>query len=121
MSDKIRINGMRFFANHGCKNEEKEQGQYFEVDVELTGNLLKPAGSDDLSDTCDFDLVYEIIADTMTNTRYNLLEALGEEICNRLLKHYPDRQIKLILRKPNPPIKGELDSVEVELLREFIG
>jgi len=111
---------MRFFAYHGCKVEETEKGQYFMVDVELTGSLQKPGKTDDLNDTCDFDKVYRIIAETVTTTRYNLLEALGEEICRKLLKQYADKRVKLILRKPNPPQNGELDSVEVELFRESI-
>jgi len=128
---------MRFFAYHGCKAEETENGQYFEVDVELTGSLQKPGKTDDLNDTCDFDCIYRIIADTVTGTRYNLLEALGEEICSRLLKKYPDKQVKLILRKPNPPLDEKLSSrgcpqprqsglrtsptTEVEMFRESIG
>ncbi|MCF7811376.1 dihydroneopterin aldolase [bacterium] len=121
MNDKIRMNGMCFFAYHGCKEEEVEKGQYFEVDVELVGSLHKPATTDNLNDTCDFDQIYQIIADTIMNTRYNLLEALGEEICSRLLKQYPNKQVKLILRKSNPPVEGELESVEVEILRKSNG
>lgn len=108
---------MRFFAYHGCLDVEREKGQKFEVNVELTGNLQKPGKTDDLNNTYDFNTIYRIVSDTMRNTRYNLMEALGEEICGQLLKQFPGLQVKLTLRKPDPPINGSLDCVEIELIR----
>ena len=115
--DKIRLKNMRFHAFHGCKPLEKEIGQEIQVDVELALSLAEAGVSDELADACCFDDVYKLIADRVLNTRYNLLEALGEDICNSIHEIYPDTGIKLVLRKPHPPFEGELDSVEIEITR----
>ncbi|MBT6871378.1 MAG: dihydroneopterin aldolase, partial [Candidatus Marinimicrobia bacterium] len=47
--DKVRINNMKFFANHGVAPEEKSVGQNFEVDIEVSTSLKAAATSDDLS------------------------------------------------------------------------
>ncbi|NQT34981.1 dihydroneopterin aldolase [bacterium] len=116
--DKIRLKNMRFFAYHGCRSEEKTDGQFFEIDVELSCDLQKAGLSDKLEQTHSFDEIYGIVSGAVTGTRYNLLEALAEELSDRLLDKYPDSELKLVIRKPKPPIDGEIDCVEIEVIRQ---
>ena len=117
MMDAVRLKGLKFFAFHGCSETEAENGQQFEVDVELAGDL-RPAGvSDDVEKTYDFDTIYEIVKETVMGTRYNLIEALAEEISLRLLGRFPATQVTLKIRKPYPPMAGIMDGVEVEIVR----
>jgi len=116
--DAIRLKNMQFYAYHGNKPHEAENGQRFEVDVELTGNFQVAALSDDLKDTYDFDRIYQIVSEIVSCSRFNLLEALTEEICRRLLKDYPNVQVRVAVRKPHPSIAGVLDYAEVELVRK---
>ncbi len=115
--DAVRLKNMRFFAHHGCSDEEAEKGGRFEVDVELTGDFSIAGHSDDLKDACDFDRIYMEVSEAVTGTRFRLIEALAEEICRRLLKSYPEMQVRVVVRKPHPPVKGVLDSAEVEIAR----
>ena len=115
--DIVRLRNIRLFAHHGSKSAERSKGQWFEIDVELHGCLKAAAQSDDLGDTFDFDKIYEKVAGTAVNTRFNLMETLGEEICSQLKTLYPDSTVKLVIRKPDPPIDGMIDSVEIEMIR----
>ncbi len=115
--DKVRLKNVAFHAYHGCLEEEAEKGRRIEVDVELTGSLRAAGRSDDLSDTCDFQAIYRIVAEAVKAKRYNLLETLGEEICRRLLTAFPGVEVRLVLRKPSPPIEGEIECAEIELVR----
>ncbi|MDP8237969.1 MAG: dihydroneopterin aldolase [Candidatus Hatepunaea meridiana] len=115
--DKVRLKKLRFYAYHGCHKKEREQGQIIELDIELIGSLARAGVTDDISDTFDFDKILEIATETITGTKYNLLEALGEHLCRRIIVCYPDVRVKLVLRKPDPPVNGELECVEVEIVR----
>lgn len=116
-ADKIRLKNMRFHAFHGCEPDEREDGREIQVDVELSCDLSKASTTDDLNDTCDFKKIYSLVSETVLETRFSLLEALGEEICTRILNEFPGVEIKVNLRKPQPPLEGELDYVEVEIVR----
>ena len=59
--DKILLNNMKFYAYHGVLPEEQEKGQNFYIDVEIDYSTKKAGLSDNLEDTIDYSLVYEII------------------------------------------------------------
>ncbi len=115
--DVLRLNEIQVFAYHGNKPEEKEKGQLFLISAEIRSDLRKACLTDNLKDTIDFDLVYKIVSETVKQTNYNLLEALGEEICLRILKVFPAVEVKLSIKKPDPPLDGKLNFVEVILNR----
>jgi len=115
--DALRLKNMVFFAHHGNKQPESELGQRFEVDVEFRGSLKMAAMSDDLSDSFDYERIYQLVSESVTSTRYNLIETLAEEICRRLLHEYNRAQVCVTVRKPNPPIAGVIEFVEVEITR----
>ena len=56
---------MTFFAYHGLESSEKEKGQRFEVDAELYLDLSKAGKSDQIADTIDSNVVYEIIEEVV--------------------------------------------------------
>jgi len=115
--DSVRLKNMQFFAHHGASREEAEVGQRFEVDVELAGSLRYPAKTDDHKDTYDYDQIYQIVNETVTGSRFKLIERLAEEIARGLLDVYPGAKIKLTVRKPHLPVPGVLDGAEVEIVR----
>jgi dihydroneopterin aldolase len=50
--------------------------------------------------------------------RYRLLESLGEEICNTILRTYPVDKVVIRMRKVNLPFPNNLSHIEIELTRE---
>ncbi len=115
--DVIRLENMLFYGYHGVSDSEKELGGKFEVDLELFCSLKNAGSSDSLKDTIDYEAVYKIV-DTFTHqNKYFLIEALAENISATLLKEFPLERVIVRVRKPNAPVKGVLDFVEVELDR----
>ena len=72
--DKIFLKNMEFFAFHGVLNDERINGQYFEIDVEMNLDLSEAIKSDDLRDTVDYGQIYLIVKDETMKNRYNLVE-----------------------------------------------
>lgn len=116
--DVIRLRNAVFYAYHGVLSDEQNLGGKFEVDVDLYGNLSRGAKSDHLRDTVDYTKVYEAIRASVMGKKYFLLEALGETIAQSILRDF--RKISVVtvrVRKPGAPIKGVVDTVEVEVTR----
>ena len=117
--DKIYVNDMEFYGNHGVLPEETVLGQRFRVSVILETCLQAAGRSDDLEQTVNYAVVYELCKDIVENKTYQLIEAVAENIAGDILLHCKKVQrviVKVI--KPNPPIKGIYDSVAVEITRE---
>ena len=116
--DKIRISNIKIFAFHGVADEEQKLGQKFEIDVELSSNEIQTGISDDLSKTIDYSRVYEIVENNFTNEKYKLIETPAEKIATELLNLKFVDSVRLKIRKPNAPINGQFDFVEIEIERK---
>jgi dihydroneopterin aldolase len=115
---KIGLEGLRFFAFHGCYPGEREQGNWFEVDVILHAPILSPAQSDDLLQACDYSDVYRIVREEMSVQRY-LLESLVLRMAHRILsEHISIETIDIKLSKLNPPVAGEVKAASVAISLE---
>ena len=115
--DKIRLVNMSFYGYHGVHSEERRMGKKFAIDVELTLDL-QPAGStDDLIHTIDYAAVYGLIREIEGSKQYSLLEALAEDIAQRLLERFPAQQVIVRTRKSEVPVGGLMDYAEVEITR----
>ena len=116
--DKIRLLNLKIPAKHGAYELEKDKEGLFELDIEMFTDLSLPGSSDDLTDTVNYDEAVSLIREIFTEKEYNLIEAVGETICSRLLEQYPIQKVRIKIRKPHAPIMANLDTVEVELTRE---
>ena len=47
---QIQLNGMEFYAYHGCYQEEQVIGNHFLVDITMDTDMEKVSNSDDLGD-----------------------------------------------------------------------
>ncbi len=116
--DVIRLRNAVFYAYHGVLTDEQNLGGKFEVDVDLFGDLSRGAKTDHLRDTVDYTRVYEAIRAAVMGKKYFLLEALGETIARSILKEFTKIAVVTVrVRKPGAPIKGVIDTVEVEVTR----
>ena len=73
MTGIIEIEGMEFFAYHGCFEAEQIVGNKFMVYACLHYNCHCPASTDDIADALSYQTAYEIIAREMMK-RSHLLE-----------------------------------------------
>lgn len=123
MSDLLRLRNMTFHACHGLLPEEARLGQRFEVDVELRLDLRAAGEGDDPDLTVDYTAVYDLVAQVVKGgKRYGLVEALAEALARTLGQRFPAlRSARVVVRKPNPPVDGHFDGLEVEIERLFGG
>ena len=56
---------------------------------------------------------YKVISEDVVN---NLIEFLANKIATTIISKYKVNNCKVVIRKPNAPIKGDFDSVEVEVM-----
>ncbi|MBQ2128286.1 MAG: dihydroneopterin aldolase [Bacteroidales bacterium] len=114
----ISLNGMHFYAYHGCFAEEQKIGTYFTVDVEFETDTSRAQQSDDIAHTVSYLDVYHTIRREMMIPSH-LLEHVGDRIGEALLKEYPAiERVKVGVSKMNPPLGGQLDSVTVEITKD---
>lgn len=105
---QIGLNGMQFFAFHGCYPGEREQGNWFELHLKVTVPENDSQHTDELSATTDYGFLYQICREEMEIPR-NLLETVSWKIANRIMSSSPEiLEVDLKVCKKNPPVVGEV-------------
>lgn len=118
--DRLSLLGMRFQGRHGVLAEEKTTPQPFEVDVVLRLDLSEAAATDDLGATVDYASLFDLVRAIVEGRSYQLVEALAGAIATAVLAATgPDRasSVEVRVRKPEAPIDGDFETVEVALVR----
>jgi len=117
LSDKILLENMMFYGFHGVYEYERTIGQRFFVDVEYEVDT-RPAGvTDNLEDTIDYTAIYALIKETVEKKQFQLLEALAEHIAGEILKQKAIASVTVRVRKPAVPLPGQVDFIQIEILR----
>ena len=112
---QISIEGMEFYAYHGCFKEEQIIGTRFIVDIFLETETRESELTDDLHKTIDYQSVYRFIKEEMA-IKSKLLEHLGRRILHRIQKEFPQvTDCRIKVSKMNPPVGGKVERVSVEL------
>ncbi|MDF1635036.1 dihydroneopterin aldolase [Mycoplana sp. MJR14] len=110
----ITMKNCAFFARHGLHDAEEFLGQRFFVDAELDVSPSMPLSDDQIESTVDYGVAFEEIEAIVTGRRRFLIEALAQEIATALCARFPQiRRARISVRKPNAPVAGVLDYVQV--------
>ncbi len=116
--DKIIMKNLAFYGYHGVLKEENNIGQKFFIDIEMYCSLKKAGETDDVEDTINYAEVYNIAKDIVENEKLNLIEALAEEIAQRILDKFEKvKEIMIRVKKPEAPVPGIYDYFAVEIRR----
>lgn len=116
--DKIMIEGLEVFANHGVFPEENVLGQKFIVSAVLYTDTRSAGLSDELSQSIHYGEVSAYIDRYLKEHTYKLLERTAEGLAWELLMNTPGlKKIKISVRKPWAPVKLPLKNVGVEIER----
>lgn len=108
---KIQLEGMEFFAYHGCFAEEQIIGTHFTVDLEFEYDSSKAEQSDHLTNAVNYQEVYRIVKEEMENKSY-LLEHVGRRILGAVGPAFPGiSNAKVRICKVNPPVGGKVRQV----------
>lgn len=115
MEGLIEIKGLRLFARHGVYDEERINGNTFELNVTLRYPIDAAMESDALEDTLNYAEAIEIVHQEMDKPS-KLLEHVVGRIYKALLIQYPAISGGSIeLTKLNPPIPHEMQGVAVKI------
>ena len=117
MTDRIVIAGLRELGVHGVLPEEQARPQPFEVDVELTVDLVSPGKSDALDDTVDYSAVSEAVSRVVKSEQYHLLERLAARIAEVCQSDPRVTGVTVTVRKLHPPVRAMVDHVAVRIER----
>ena len=117
MADKLLLEDVRFYGQHGLTKAEQTVGAWFSVDAELALDLGPAALSDDLGAAVDYGAVARRIVEIGTGQRVNLIERLAGLMVDALLREFPAQEVRVRVRKLTPPLHGLVGTPAVELVR----
>jgi FolB domain-containing protein len=97
--DYITISDLRIKSTHGHYDHERRVEQEFLVSLRVGFDAHTAAVSDRLPDTIDFDDLRKITEQVFSGKSYYLVEALAEEIAQRILKETVAREVSVSIQK----------------------
>lgn len=117
MTDAIELRALRVMAYCGILPEEVERRQPFEIDIDVSCDLLAAGESDDLSNTIDYGGLVAAIQALADDGRYGLLERFANDIAKVVLSYELATAAKVTVRKLRPPVPQDLTSSGVTIVR----
>jgi dihydroneopterin aldolase len=107
----ILLEGMEFFAFHGCFKEEQIIGTKFIVDLAVDADTSVAEDSDHLRDTLDYVGLYRCVKKEMEQKSF-LLEHVAKRIVTAVTAEFPAvGSLRLKIAKINPPMGGKMHQV----------
>lgn len=114
----ISLNNVRFRAYHGLYPEERQKGNDFVVNMEVS-YLPKQTMISELEETIDYAVLFDIINTSMQKP-VDLLETLVQGIVLAVHEKFPQvKRITVSVEKLNPPIDKFTGSAAVSYTAEF--
>lgn len=106
---------MKFYAYHGVMPQEKKVGNWFEVSLSVALDLTAAAQSDNLNDTLNYALLYQMVQEEMAIPS-KLLEHVAGRLLQTVRQAFPHvKGCQVEIAKLTPPFKCNLKSVSVKL------
>ncbi|MBN8838161.1 MAG: dihydroneopterin aldolase [Sphingobacteriia bacterium] len=107
----IRLHHLQFKAYHGLYEQEKINGNDFEVNAEIYHHPVSTIKN--IQETINYELVYRLIEERM-QIPTPLLETIVMEIAGQILHKFElAEEVTVSIKKINPPIEGMNGSVGV--------
>ena len=107
---------MSFYGYHGNLEAERELGGRYRVDLEIGLDLAPAAGADDVAETVDYVLVYQMVREVVEEQQHRLLESMAETIAAQVLGLPRVQEVKVRVAK-TPPVRGSFGEFAVEIVR----
>ena len=98
--DIIFLHTVRAKTLIGWYDWERVAPQAVEIDLEIGLPSSKASGSDDLTDTIDYDGVVKDLRADLLEQHFQLLEALAEHIAQRIIGRFGAPWVRVSVTKP---------------------
>ncbi|MBQ3093638.1 MAG: dihydroneopterin aldolase [Clostridia bacterium] len=115
--DTIQIRGLRVYAYHGVKEEEKRKGQPFILDIDVCADLRAACESDDVDDTINYSSVTKCAVKTMLSEKNDLIERAAQRVAQAILADFPAEEVTVTLKKPRAPVGADFEYMAVQITR----
>ncbi len=112
--DKILIKALRCMAHVGVPEAERRRKQKLLLDLELQLDLKAAGRQDRVEATLDYAAVAVEVQQIVRQKSFRLVEALAEQIAQRILKKFKPDFVRVRVRKFSVP---GTRSVGVEIIR----
>ncbi len=114
--DTLILNGLQYRAYHGFHEEERAQGNNFEVDLVFKLNLRKAGNNDDLSQTVNYEKAEAAVREIMEGPSKKLIETLTLNIGETLFGRFTEvNHLEVCVRKLDPPLQTKTNYSEVTM------
>ena len=115
---KIKLNNIKLFGYHGLNQNETDCGQYFLISVSMAFNKDMNEIDDDISNTLDYTVVYNLVKNEFNKKRFKLLESLCYNIkreikTSKIIALHNPIEIVVSISKSGKLFDGHIDSFEV--------
>ena len=116
--DKLYLENIEIFANHGVFQEEKNLGQKFIISLELKLDTREAAITGDLTKSVHYGELCHKVEEEFQKESYDLIETAAEKVAEFILFNYKlVKEVKVTLKKPWAPISRHLDYAAIEIIR----
>lgn len=119
MMDRLTIHGLQYHGKHGWYDQEKIDGNRFEVDLEVHGVFR---GVTQLDQVADYEAMDQEIRSIMEGQSIDLIETICEQIGERLRSMMPpgSKTLSVRVRKVPPPIETPSAYAEIQMSWEIV-
>ncbi|MDO4540102.1 MAG: dihydroneopterin aldolase [Syntrophomonadaceae bacterium] len=117
--DRLFIENLKVYGNHGVLPEETKLGQMFIISVDMFTDISQACRTDELTAAVDYGEVAQFIIEFVESRTFLLLETLADRLANGILVAFPRlEQVTLKIDKPQAPIRLHFDNVGIEVTRQ---
>ena len=112
---RVGLEGVKFNAAIGFFEEERIFKNNFLVDVDVLFTQLDKTQTEDLSQTIDYSLLYDICEQEFAKVSL-LIETVAQQILNKIITDFSFvEEAHVKIRKLNPPLKAQIQHSFIEL------
>ena len=110
---RIALEGMEFYGHHGYYVDERKRGKIYIIDVLVESDIKKSGVSDELDDTINYEVIYDICKTEMSEPKH-LIEKVASSIAHQIQDKYPEiEKMEVKVRKLSPDLGGPVNNAHV--------
>jgi dihydroneopterin aldolase len=115
--DRIAVRGLRVFAYHGVRDDERRDGQEFVIDAVVSLDTTAAAAGDELDRTVDYAALADRLVALASGPPVRLIETLAGRLAAACLSEPPVQEVEITVHKPSAPLPHPFDDVTVTIRR----
>lgn len=119
LKDTIHLQDIHVSCILGCYQEERTKLRDVYISLTLFTDISKPAETDKLEDTLDYDKLTSMVIELAEKSRFKLIEALAQAIADLCLKQEMIMRVQVDVTKPNPRPELKAATVSIERAKTF--